>query len=137
MALEKDRSVSMLLDLRETDVLGGSEDLRVVLDDYTVMDNGYTGTIEICSVCLEYGCCVDDVIDIPLTRCPHSVYERRGLLVDRSGLAVDIGLVPEAVENLDLVLALHVHTAVSTRLALEILRHRGYAPLDVQLVTSE
>ena len=136
MTLQKNRTGTVRAHLRETDVLGRSDDCGVVLYEHSVLYNGYTGERTVCSVFLEHRSRVDDVIHVPLSRLAHGVHERCGLLVDTSSLTVDISAVVVAVEHLKLIHTLQIDTAVAACLSLtvDVLR---YAPLYVELEVVE
>ena len=53
MALEKDRAVTVYFDLRESDIFSGSDDLCVVLDNDTIVDDSHPRLVKILAVLSE------------------------------------------------------------------------------------
>lgn len=136
MALQDDRAIAMFLHLREADPLGRTEDLRMVLQDHTIVDHRYRRVRTVATILLEGRGGVDNVVNVPLARFAHRVGQWDRLLVDTTRLSVHVGRVVVAIEDLNLIHALQEDTAITTQLALA--RDVGrYHPFDVQLEVVE
>ena len=116
--------------LGELLVPGFTNERRVILNnDSVVKDGGVCGT-QFSAFKARAG--EDDVVSLPFAGRAAGVHKRRRLPIQRSGLAVWVGLVPKTVQHLDLVAAEDEHTAVSSSLS-GALGRRWSGPLDVQL----
>ncbi len=112
-------------------VSGGAQELDVVLnDDPIVQDRGVSGRLEFGT--LETWPGEENVVGLELSRFAAGVHQRGRLPVNCGGLAVGIGLVFVAVENLDLILSKKENAAIAPALA-RSLRGSGGCPLHMQL----
>ena len=117
-------------------VFRGAADGEIVQQDNSVLDYGNHRRHPVCTVLIEHGRRVYYVIDIPLSRLAHCVGKRDNLLVHASGLAVGVGLVLVAVQDLYLIFVLKIYAAVASGLAVAG-NPFGNAPFQVELETSE
>ena len=76
VALQLDGAVAVLHHAGQTDILGGTEDGKVVQQHDAVLDYGNGGMYLIRAVLVEDGGIVDDVVHVPLARLAHGVGQR-------------------------------------------------------------
>ena len=118
---------------------GGGGGLRadgdVVLDENAVVQDG-EGTVAHGAVRGFLGGAKDDVVGLPFARLATGVDQRGAVAVERAALAVGIGLVLVAVQDLDLVAAHQIDAAIAPALAAAF-DGGGRRPLDVHLAVRE
>ena len=78
----------------------------------------------------------DDVVGLPLTRFSADVHQRRIMAVERAALAVGIGRVFVAVEDLDFIPAHQVDAAIAAPLTVSF-DDRWLRPFDVHLTVAK
>src|SRR5258706_11819044 len=111
-----------------------AQQLYVVLHDDAIMDHGEITRLLQLAI-LEAGDVEEDVVYIPLAGLSHGVYQGRIGAVDRSGLAVRVGYVLVAVEDLDLIFVEKYYSAVAAILVSPTRRVRR-GPLDMHLAVA-
>ena len=115
---------------------GSPLEFEVILHDHPVVQHGDEGGSGDFALIIHAGRGEEDVVGLPFSRRPTGVDHGRGLLVERTGLAVEVGLVLIAVENLHFVAAHQVDATVAASLPLaHDLGGRG--PFEVQLAVTE
>ena len=115
---------------------GSPLEFEVILHDHPVVQHGDEGGSGDFALIIHAGRGEEDVVGLPFSRRPTGVDHGRGLLVERTGLAVEVGLVLIAVENLHFVAAHQVDATVAASLSLaHDLGGRG--PFQVQLAVAE
>ena len=122
----------MLLHLRQADILGSALDLKVVLYQHAIEQDGDIGLVEIGPVCLKDRRRVDDIVDIPLTGLAHGVDERTPLLVHGSYHAIAVRHIFVVIKYLKLIETLEEDTTVASALA-RALDTLGHTPLYMEL----
>lgn len=120
----------------QTNVLGGTVYEYVVLYEYAVEEYGEVAGAGALPVVVEAWGGEDDVVGIPLAGRAHGVYEGGVLLVYGARLAIRVGAVLVAVEDLYLVAILEEDTAVAAPLAFAFNGGRG-AKLEVELAVGK
>ena len=136
MRLQHNGTVAVLHYTGEAHVWRSAANLRIVLHEHSVEEHRNTRTIQIGSVFLKHGGCIDNVIDIPFTGLADGAHEGSGLLIDGGSHAIGIGFLAIVINDLQLIDALEVHTAVSARL-LFATRGTGHIPLQMELETAK
>ena len=137
LELDRRRPMAAVGRLAAVDGLAFKADM--VLDQDAVVKGGEVGRRLQLSVGMEGRRGPDDIVGLPLAGRAHRVHQRRMLLVDAPRLAVDVGVVSIAVENLDLVACMaragggEEQAAIAPPLpfAADLARD---SPLDVELV---
>ena len=118
MILQLDRTLSMETVFRQPYVRCMTGDHRIVLDHHAIVDDRNPGRRKNRAIVAEPGRGEQDVVFIPFTRRTHHIFERRGLLVNASRLAIGISAVVIIIQHLQLVTALQENATVAPCLVL-------------------
>ena len=142
MVLQLDRRGAVGGVARCADIDGLAFQRDMVLHQHAVQERGHIGRAGQRSVRGEDRRGPDHVIALPFARRPGRVRKRGGLLVDAARLTVDIGLVAEAIHDLELISGIAVagrceeQAAIAARLAFAGDVRRD-PPFEVQLIITE
>src|SRR5690554_3479402 len=121
---------------RMPDVFRGPFHFHMVLNNYTVVNDGYPCLFIDSTVGLESWRRPDDIVAVPIAWLLNGVYQRDVLLIDTGGLSVHIGLVIVHIKYLNFVQSLHKYSTVSAALTFAFDDKRA-PPLDMELKAFE
>ena len=86
--LQLDRTIAMLHNAWQTDILGSTLNSKVVEQQHAIVDQSDGWVYLVCAILVEDRSVVDDVINIPLTWLTHGICQRTHLFVDATCLTV-------------------------------------------------
>lgn len=132
VVLQRDRPGRVRRVFVQADVGRRAFNFPVVLYEHAVVEDGKISGPKHHPVVVEDRSGEDDVVTVPLAHGYGGVNQRRVLLVDRSGLAVGVGIASVGFEYLDLIAFLKEYTAIAALLAFLAGLLRA-APFEVQL----
>jgi hypothetical protein len=119
MVLYIDWGIAMGLDIvfGNTNIFNRPTYLYIVLNQYAILDNGYTRRGKIGTISIKPGSRIYNIVNLPFSRGFANIHKRCVLFIHAGTLSVFIGPVMVVIQYLYFIQTLKQYTAVSPLLA--------------------